>query len=180
MSPSEARKLFGYFLMIVGVGGFLLWAGARAANSVQTNRKCVGHLKRAADASTIKLAERELDIAIKYIEENRLTYGHTAILWTTPATDVNFWFSNLMTAREELHDLPPETTSLEKTNVLMKLRETLLDDTRDGVRVTRPGGISIYPYNAIFCLWCLVSLLLAGCGFYFFITERPRDARKYY
>ena len=58
---------------------------------------------------------------------------------------------------EELDKLPETATSLEKTNVLMKLRETLTDESEDGTEVTVPNGISIYPNN--------VCLFLVGCNF---------------
>ena len=42
----------------------------------------------------------------------------------------------------------------------MKLRETLLDEGQ-GVSVTAPSGITVFPFNAAFALWGLASLVLA-------------------
>ena len=58
---------------------------------------------------------------------------------------------------DELENLPEDATSLEKTNVLMKLRETLTDETESGVSVTIPNGISIYPRNVAYFWWGLLS-----------------------
>ncbi len=55
------------------------------------------------------------------------------------------------------------TPSMEKTNLLMKLRETLLDNGDNGDNLTVPRGLSRYPNNG---LWCVLtwgaSLILVG------------------
>ncbi len=45
--------------------------------------------------------------------------------------------------------------------MLMKLRETLVDQGETSVVVTVPPGISIFPYNTLFALWCAISAILA-------------------
>lgn len=157
-------KTFGLLLTIVGTVFFLLWGTVRIVAAVQTGRKCTAHLKRAADANTIELAKKELDVAIKYIEKHDLTKGSTAILWDTPATDLGFWYENLKASVGELDALSPEASGLEKTNMLMKLRETLVDQGQDGIKVTRPGGISVFPHNTAYCVWSLVSFVLLFTG----------------
>jgi hypothetical protein len=44
---------------------------------------------------------------------------------------------------------------LEQTNLLMKVRETLVDQEKNGVEVTCPSNISLYPSQVIF--WLLVA-----------------------
>ena len=61
---------------------------------------------------------------------------------------------------KELRSVDSSATQLERTNVLMKLRETLLDEGQ-GVSVTAPSGITVFPFNAAFALWGLASLVLA-------------------
>ena len=169
-------------MTIVGTVFVLLWSGIRIVSAIQTDRKCIGRLKRAADASTVKLAESELGVAIDYIERNNLTSGSTAILWDTPATDLEFWYSNIKSAAEELRTMSPEATQLERTNVLMKLRETLLDDSgQHGVKVTKPGGISVYPHNTRYCVFGILSFLLAGVGVVLWILGFFKETvRRYY
>jgi hypothetical protein len=82
------------------------------------------------------------------------------VLWRTPSEDIGFWYYNLYTSRQELENLRPDATQLEKSNVLMKLRETLLDQTGGSTHVTVPAGISIYPHNVLFSWWGWSSTIL--------------------
>ena len=122
---------------------------------------CEGHLKRAADANTVELALTELDVALQYAETHNLTSGTTAVISPKPDEDIGFWYQNLVASRDELRNLGPSETPLTKTNTLIKLRETLLDDSKSGIDVTVPPGISRYPNNAVFCLY----LWIAAIGF---------------
>lgn len=93
-----------------------------------------------------------------------MTEGYTSILYRTPDEDVGFWYNNLRQSLEELKTVTADATKLERSNLLMKLRETILDDGRDGVSVTIPPGMSRFPYNTGFCLWGWLSfILLAVC-----------------
>jgi hypothetical protein len=119
-----------------------------------------GHLRRASNANTIELALQEMNVVIKYLQDNKITEGYTSILYRTPSEDVGFWFNNLSQSTDELNKAV-NCTQLEKSNVLMKLRETLTDNKGDGTTVTRPDGISVYPNNVAFCLfgWIFTILL---------------------
>ena len=133
----------------------------RIFSSLSYNRDIGGHLKRAADANTIELAKQELSFAIKNIEARGLTSGYTSIFYQTPDEDLGFWYQNLKASLEELNQIDPKASQLEKTNVLMKLRETLLDEG-ESVGVTSPQGISIYPHNTIFCVLFLITGIIVG------------------
>lgn len=87
---------------------FLLWAGVRTVNHIQFDRNIGGYLKRAADANTVELAEKNLSVAVEYLEKNGLTSGYTSILYRTPDEDVGFWFTNLKSSLDELHAVKPE------------------------------------------------------------------------
>ena len=150
-----------FMVGILVIVGTLLWGGLRVINSIQFTQGCKGHLKRAADANTVQLAKEELAIALNYIEAHELTSGYTSVLYRTPDEDVEFWYRNLSSALAELSAMKPDATMLEKSNMLMKLRETLLDDGEKGTKVTRPRGISIYPNNVAYCFfgWLTAGLL---------------------
>ena len=96
-------------------------------------------------------------MAIKYMETNRITEGYTSLLYKTPDEDVGFFYRNLKTARHELETMPATATQLEKTNTLMKLRETLTVSGEHGEYLAVPSGLSWYPFN-----WALVLVILAG------------------
>lgn len=148
------RKYLGYFCFALFIGLLLF----RLYSNIVFDRELSGHLKRAADANTIELALTELQTSLKYIEENNLTSGYTSILYQTPDEDLGFWYSNIKASAEEL-EKSKNGSLLEKTNVLLKLRESLMDEDDKGSSVTSPEGISIYPNNKIIAVLFLISLL---------------------
>jgi len=127
---------------------------------IQFNRKCGGHLKRAADANTVETAKKELAMAINYMEKKELTSGYTSILYTTPDEDVGFWYENIKSAYQELDRVNPDATQLEKTNILMKLRETLMD----GNNLTVPKAVQRHPHNRLFLVLFIVFFGLSIVG----------------
>lgn len=124
--------------------------------TVHLDQNCTGHLKRAAGANTVELALKELNQAVAYCESNNLTKGYTSVFYNTPDEDIEFWYNNLKASQAELESVTPETTSLEKTNILMKLRETLTDQGEKGAKITYPDGLSRYPDNG---MWMFLGLL---------------------
>lgn len=149
--------LGGILLMALGI----LYVVAHSFKELEYYQTVGGHLKRAADANSVDLAAEELDAAIKNIESKGWTSGSTAIFFDTPATDVKFWYTNLSTSRDELASLDPDATQLEKTNVMMKLRETLMDHEH----VTAPSGIALYPSVASWTFWGFAAAIGAIAGF---------------
>jgi len=151
--------------------------GGRIYKKTVFKQNVSGLLKRAADANTIELAEIELTKVIDYLEENNLTSGYTSVLWQTPDEEIDFWYKNLKASQLELQNLNSDS-ALEKTNVLMKLRETLLD-TGERTKVTVPSGLSIFPNNK---LWAgLTTLacfgLIAVFGMAIDAEEKKRKKR---
>lgn len=129
---------------------FIAWAGARIYSVVTHQINCNSHLRRAADSSTVEAAKQELDAALKYLDDNGINEGYTSVLWNSPSDDVGFWYRNIRSSRDELGKITSETSQLERTNVLIKLRETLLDRGQNGEYVNAPQGISFFPNNATF------------------------------
>ena len=153
------KKVF-LLLAIICTLIFMSWATVRIVKAVQFSFECKAYLKRAADANTIEMAKPELKKAIEYAEANELTEGIVSLFLKNPANDIGFWYQNMKSAYEELENLPEDASSLEKTNVLMKLRESLTDNDSDGsTSVIAPDGITIYPNNMLYFLWGMLSLL---------------------
>lgn len=127
---------------------------------VEFSQKCTGFLEQAADANTIELALDRLDRAIQYVEKKGWTDGYTSIIWRTEDENIGFWYANLKASRQELVDAM-ESTQLEQTNVLMKLRETLTDSRDGSICITYPSGLWKYPHNVLFAvLACVVNILM--------------------
>jgi hypothetical protein len=145
-------------MFIVGLLSGSWWATARVVKGIQLDQQCGGYLKRAADANTIPTAAKELQIAVDYLRDHDMTIGYTSLLWRTPDEDMGFFYTNLSQALAELNSVPAEASSLERSNVLMKLRETLLDTGDKGsISVTGPDGLSVYPNNWAYFLWFILS-----------------------
>lgn len=162
------KSLFILFAVI-----FCFWIGYRTVLDIQAEQNYIGYLKRAADANSIELAKTELSKAVSEIERRGLTSGYTSILYKTPDEDIGFWYANLKTSLEELQGLSKNSSSMEKSNVLIKLRESLLDGGDKGDSITYPSGISVYPNNVVVMLWCVLSFVCAAI--FFTITAAQND-----
>lgn len=145
--------------------------GVEQWNYIQFDRGCGGYLKRAADSNSVDLAKGNLDRAVRYMRGHDLTHGYTSIFYRTPDEDIGFWYQNVRSALDQLIALPANATELEKSNMLLKLRETLLDHDSDGESVTVPSGIALYPDNALFGILAVGLLCCALMAFaaYFFL-----------
>jgi len=160
MNMAKFKMLVGIILCIP----ILMWGGIRIYKSINYSIECGGHLKRAADANTVELAKTEMLTALTFIKSRNMTNGYTSVIFNTPNEDVGFWYQNLSSSLQELNEVAPRSTQLEKSNILMKLRETLLDDGKNGQHVTQPQGISVFPNNVAFMIFGLVFFVLMVLG----------------
>ena len=145
----------GVILLIVS----LIVPAIVIVKSVKFSQECTGYLKQAADANTVELALERVDLALNYIESHNLTSGYTSVLWRTEDENIEYWYRNIKACREELEN-NIEASSLEKSNVLMKVRETLTDEGEKGTELTVPKGLSRYPYNLLFGILQAISCIL--------------------
>jgi len=153
------KKVLGALLILT----FVVWGGYRIIATIIFDPNCGGNTKRAADANTIPLAQQELQTALNYMEKERLTSGYTSIIYITPDEDIGFWHTNLKASLEELKAVSPNASQLEKSNVLLKLRQTLLDQGK-GESITVPPGISVYPSNATVAFMGVFTFILLVVG----------------
>lgn len=157
---SKKVTVFFVFAIIFTVL-FLAVATVATVKGIVFDMNCTQYIKRAADANTVELAMDELEKAISYAEEEDLTEGIVSIFLHQPQNDIGFWYNNMKEAYSELENLPEDATPLERTNVLMKLRESLTDETDSCIVVTMPSGIELYPYNAMYFWISCISVILA-------------------
>ena len=123
-----------------------------------------GHLKRAADSNTVEMAKKELEQALDYLEKRKMTDGDTSVLYSTPETDIGFWYNNLKSSHEELSKVSSEASQLEKANILMKLRETLLDHGEKGDDTTCPPHIEDYPIQSLMFFMEIITFIMFIIG----------------
>ena len=146
----------------------LIFPGVSVVKGILFNQQCSGFLKQAADASSVELAERQLNKAIDYVEKNGLTSGYTSVIYKTENENIGFWYENLKVCQKELAETKGNST-LENTNVLMKLRESLTDNSEKGTQLTIPPGIYLYPNNAFFGVANSISFVLFIGSIFLFV-----------
>lgn len=150
----------------------VLYGGIYAYTGITFGQDVKGHLKRAADANSVTLAASELKIALDGIDQRgycpeakKATKPeelpqdcYTSMLYNTPDEDVAFWMYNLRGSYTDLMALPADADGMTKSNALIKLRETLLDQGEKGTVITAPKGVARYPHNWLFGLLGLLSI----------------------
>ena len=153
------KAVLAIFLALLSLSVFTVVT----VKSIQLKQNCTGYLERAASANTVEEANVQLTKAIDYLEARELTTGYTSVLWRTPDEDIAFFYRNLKASQSELSKVDSTTTALERTNVLMKLRETLMDSYDGSDVITCPDGLSLYPNNTSWgILMWLAGLILLG------------------
>lgn len=143
----------------------LLWFGV--TKSIQFKRGCSGHLKRAAAANTIQLAEIELAQAVGYVETNQLSSGDTSVLYSLPENELDFWYENLKASLAELQATCADADRLSVSNQLIKLRETIMDRGEKRSRVTVPPNAFVFPHQVVYRglgLAAVTGMLIGGAG----------------
>ena len=129
---------------------------------IQFKQDCSGYLKQAADANTAEMALDRVNKALEYIERNHLTEGYTSVLWKTEDENIGFWYENIKACKAEL-EACLGSSQLEKTNVLMKVRESLTDSGKETV-LTIPDGLHKYPNNTTFFIFAWLSAIAIAGG----------------
>lgn len=150
------------YAICFGIVGAII-CGLVLVSWLKLKNNCTGRLERAANASTVELAQVELSSALGYIETHGLNKGSTAILFDTPDADLEYWYKNIKSSKDELDKVTPETSALERTNILMKLRETLTDDGKNGRYLVKPPYLLWHPYQRIIVpiIWLIVFGFIA-------------------
>jgi len=153
----------------------LIMMGAYIYSGIVFDIDIGGHMKRAADANTIEMATEEMRIVVDQIETKGYTTGYTSIIYRTPDEDVGFWYRNMNSSLSELESVPVTATPLERSNILMKLRETLLDSGQNGDDITTPPGIPRYPDNKWYATLGWMSLITLIFGIYLYDKGRTEE-----
>ncbi|TSC53252.1 MAG: hypothetical protein LiPW39_385 [Parcubacteria group bacterium LiPW_39] len=98
-------KTVALVLAILATVFLLGLTGVTIYRAVVFDIDCGDRIKRAADANTIELASKEMEVVVSYIEKRGLTEGYTSILYNTPDEDVGFWHQNLKASLGELRGI---------------------------------------------------------------------------
>lgn len=143
----------------------LITPTACTIKNIQFDQDCAGYLKQAADANTAEIALERINLAIEYADRNNLNHGYTSVLWRTEDENIGFWYKNLTACKSEL-EMCMNGSQLEKSNVLMKVRESLTDNGKNGTSLTIPKGLSRYPDNAVYLIFTWLSIFAFSGGLF--------------
>ena len=152
MAKGILKLLLGIFMLVPS-----------ASMYIDFQQQCGGYLKQAADANTVELAQERLNLAVKYIEEKGYTTGYTSVFVKTEDENIGYWYQNIKACQHEL-DSALNGSQLEKSNVLMKVRESLTDNGEKGTELTIPSGLYAYPHNFLNGIieWISIILIVTG------------------
>src|SRR5690606_27054809 len=127
MKNKKTGAIFKIFT-ILGLQLFLSWSVVCAIKSVRFDQDIGGHLKLAADANNLTLAEGQLSIALHGMDEWKLCNNlsdncYTSIVYRTPDEDVGYWRSNIQAANDDLLRIlsRKDVDDLTQSNQLLKI-----------------------------------------------------------
>jgi hypothetical protein len=161
-------KVLGWVLFIGGVVGMIVLGIACGLSVYQFNRGCADYLKLAGDSSTVEATNGFLGQALTYMETTGKTSGNSSLIFKKPLSDVGIWYKQTKDAKGVLEGIiakGDEATGTEKSNALLKVRETVLDMGSNGTSVTYPPHIALYPggsYALAVILWWVLGLATVG------------------
>jgi len=156
-------KALGWVLFGVSLVGMIVLGTVSCLSVYQFNRGCADYLKLAGDASTVEAANGFLGQALSYMEATGKTSGNSSLIFKKPSSDVGIWYKQTKDAKGVLEGIiakGDEATGIEKSNALIKVRETVLDETS----VTYPPHIALYRngYALAVILWWILGLAMVG------------------
>jgi len=154
-------------ILFIALSSLLVFGVTCIYLGYQFDKNCSDWLKHAADASLVEKADMFIDKAVDYIEDNKLTQGNSGIFFEPPSDDVGVWYGQIKDAQKVTSDFlakekenPASATEQERSLTLMKIRQTLLDDSSGSTTVTEPTWISWYPNEVMMCIWFWLTIVL--------------------
>jgi len=150
------KTVLSVVLFIVALIVFVCTVISNYVYNYNFNKECCDYLKLAAYSPSIEKSTQFLEKALVYLEKEEKTTGNSAFIFKTPSSDIGIWFSQLKEAQKTLVKcLPDSISGLEKTNALMKIRETI----ENGTILTLPPYLDTFPKH-IFFLWTYILSLM--------------------
>lgn len=156
---SKMKKETRILLIVVLTICSMITPASCVVKTIQFGKNCSGYIRQTADANTVEIALERITIAIDYAEHHGLMEGYTSVIYQTEEDNVGFWYRNLKACQCEL-EAAMNCSQLEKSNVLMKVRESLTDNGEHGTELSLPNGISRYPYNTLFTIFGWISVII--------------------
>ncbi|MBN2458725.1 hypothetical protein JXB28_00415 [Candidatus Woesearchaeota archaeon] len=169
-------RSFGKVLVTLGVILFIFLSVLCITRWYSMKKGCTSYLKLTGDAPTVQLANEFLSHALDYIERHNLTKGNSAILFPTSESDLEIWYKQILgaknTADRILQKGEPKTEleQIENDNALMKIREVVIDHTKQGAKVTTPKNIVWFPYQVLIAVGWILVIVLIGLGYLIFVV----------
>lgn len=151
----------------------------RSIKSSNFDNNCTYHVKQALknpsyeSSYDLKNSISEMDTAIQYLKDNKLTNGFTSIIDYTDNDDIGSYYNDLLDRDNYLHSL--SDTSIEE---LDKYKKYVKQRNLEYETIHYPEGISVYPHNVLYCILTIIFTILAALGLIgiiVFIDEKIND-----
>lgn len=175
-------------LLVIAIIGSTLFCGVVAFTIYKHyifKKGCEDYLKLAADAPTLERAKNFTEQAINYIESKNLTTGNSGIIFKTPSNDLELWYGQIKAAYVNIVNIIEQDklktgsiSQLTKDNMLMKLREVLVDVGDDDTEITLPKNITIYPNQVLICIWWIIALIMSIGGWVSYFSLYKKIIKK--
>lgn len=115
--------------------------------------KCfVNHVKRGIDSLNLDIAKKELDKAIKYLNDNNLTNGSTSIFSGDSENDLESYYNWIKEVYKYIKYFPSNASKVERLKYFKELEN--IEST-----INIPKGMAMYPYNKLFFIWIMLSFI---------------------
>lgn len=135
---------------------FVVWAVIRISAANSFSERVGGYLANYSEAGNITAAKENLNMAIKALEEMRLTEGQVSIFHKNPNNNIGLWYQNLKESQNILEKLSEENAF--NQSIALEEQKNGLKGGASNTSIKHPDGISIYPHNKIFFWWSILSL----------------------
>lgn len=165
-----------FFVSVMLFVPFFSWAITRIVKSNQFDDNFTYHVQEALDHSaTIEIksltySEKQMELALAYLESNKLTSGWTTISGRTKSEDLSVFHDDIKKKYDYILDLKNSNTDkLQTFKDYVSFRQLKRSE------VVVPDGISIYPHNTFYLIWfyaALLSAILGIVGMVVFINGR--------
>lgn len=167
-------KLFvGWKLLLVSIllsAPFFSWAITRIIKKEIFDNNFTYHINQSMSGTDPSKSYEEFVSALLYLQSHNLTSGYTTIVIRSPSEDISIFYDGIFKKfqySQKLASLPPEE--------IKQYQEYVVNKNLATTQIKEPEGISIYPYNGIYFVWMLISILLlvlSIIGIFTFMDER--------
>lgn len=144
----------------------IITIGCCTSDRINYVQECGSYINQINNANDPELALKNINIAIKYLEDNDITHGYTSAIYKTEGDNIEFFYKNLLSCRKNIQDF---------INKYMNNGNNVIDDSVIGKQYAwqmikekyfdelgfkgEPLGISRYPHNTAYMIMWIILII---------------------